>query len=285
MQTNKRYTIVISSDHNGIVQKAKVKSQLQALGHIVIDFGPYSEHGKVDYNFFAGLVGKSISAGDADRGILICGTGVGMSIVANRYKSVRAVLAHNEMTAEKSREHNDANVLCLGSWISSEVELLKLTTLWLSNEWAEGRHSKRVHMIDTNNGLTLTNGVFDLLHRGHIDLLKFAKAQGERLVVALDSDNLVRKTKGSGRPINNEEDRKSLLEALEFIDEVLIFDCPKELQELYSQIKPATIVKGAEWTAEEVRERDGIPDFIEVKVFPVVGEFSTTSAISRIKES
>ena len=72
---------------------------------------------------------------EADRGILICGTGVGMSIVANRFSGVRAVLAHNELTAVKSREHNDSNVLCLGSWLSSQLEMRDMSKMWLDEAW------------------------------------------------------------------------------------------------------------------------------------------------------
>ena len=120
-------SIVISSDHNGIKLKEEIKKLLKTKNFSIIDFGPYEEHGKVDYNFFANLLSKSISNNDAEKGILICGTGVGMSIVANREKGVRAVLAHNLMTASKSRDHNDSNVLCLGSWISNEAEAKEIT--------------------------------------------------------------------------------------------------------------------------------------------------------------
>ena len=157
--------IIISSDHNGIVLKDFLKVFLKSQGYTVVDFGPYEKHGKVDYNFFADLVSKSISNKEVEKGILVCGTGVGMSIVANRNKGVRAVLAHNLTTASKSRDHNDSNVLCLGSWISTEAEAVDIVKLWLYQEWGEGRHGKRVHMIDNqNSGVVLTNGVFDILH-------------------------------------------------------------------------------------------------------------------------
>ena len=101
----------------------------------------------------------------------------------------------------------------------------------------------------------LTNGVFDVLHKGHIELLKFAKSQGKKLVVAIDSDARVRSIKGDSRPINLEEDRKRLLEAIEFVDEVLIFNSESDLKQLYEEITPSCLVKGGEWTADEVRER------------------------------
>lgn len=277
--------IAISSDHNGIEYKNLIKQFLKERGYIVVDFGPYEEHGSVDYNFFSGLVAKSIMSSELDKGILICGTGVGMSMVANRFPDVRAVLAHNLMTAAKSREHNDSNILCLGSWVSSIDEAKQLTSVWLEEKWGEGRHSIRVNMIDAHNdgGVVLTNGVFDILHKGHIGLLKFARAQGSKLVVAIDCDELVRMRKGDDRPINSSEDRKSLLESLSFVDEVIVFHSLSELESLYENIRPTVLVKGAEWTVDEVRTRDQIPASIQIKVFPMAAGLSTTNAIKKIR--
>lgn len=276
--------VLVSSDHNGIELKKLVKQKMVATGYQIVDFGPYAEDGSVDYNIYAANLARSISHGDAEKGVLICGTGVGVNIVANRFKGVRSVLAHNQITAQKSRDHNDANVLCLGAWVNSEQQNLALLDSWLTNEWGDLRHSKRVNMIDRNqSGIVLTNGVFDVVHRGHIELLKFAKAQGEKLVVAIDSDERVTATKGPSRPINYEDDRRSLLEALDCVDEVVIFDTTEQLQELYGTVAPDVVVKGSEWTSTELRKRDRIPDEIVVKVFPIVGDFSTTSSISKIQ--
>ncbi|MDA9930220.1 RpiB/LacA/LacB family sugar-phosphate isomerase [Alphaproteobacteria bacterium] len=107
--------VLLASDHNGVEQKEAVKAYLETLGCIAIDLGPFTAESSVDYNTHAEMLAQPISSGDVPRGILICGTGVGMSIVANRFSHVRAVLAHNYMAAEKSREHNDSNVLCLGA--------------------------------------------------------------------------------------------------------------------------------------------------------------------------
>ena len=131
----------------------------------------------------------------------------------------------------------------------------------------------------------MANGVFDVLHRGHLELLKFAKAQGKRLVVAIDNDHLVHQRKGPSRPINNSKDRKALLETLYMVDEVIIFDTAEELQSLYYKVCPDVVVKGSEWTVDEVRSRDGIPERIDIKVFPLFENLSTTKAIERIKES
>jgi len=277
-------TIIISSDHNGVENKQQLKTYLKGEGYRVIDIGPYTSDVSVDYVDYAAQLATIVGSKEADRGILICGTGVGMSIVANRFAGVRAVLAHNDLTAVKSREHNDSNVLCLGTWLSSQIEMREMSTMWLNEAWGEGRHIKRVTKIDTNTGIVLTNGVFDILHKGHIELLKFAKAQGNKLIVAIDSDRRVKELKGDSRPINNEEDRRKVLETNRYVDEVVIFDSTEELQGFYQTLSPDVIVKGSEWTAAEVRERDVIPEDIQIKVYPLVGNYSTTNTMHKIRE-
>lgn len=277
-------TIIISSDHNGVENKQQLKTYLKGEGYRVIDIGPYNSDVSVDYVDYAAQLSTIVGNREADRGILICGTGVGMSIVANRFAGVRAVLAHNELTAVKSREHNDSNVLCLGTWLSSQVEMREMSKMWLDEAWGEGRHVKRVEKIDSHTGIVLANGVFDILHKGHIELLKFAKSQGTKLIVAIDSDRRVKELKGNDRPINNQEDRRKVLETNRYVDEVVIFDSIEELQGFYGTILPDVIVKGSEWTADEVRERDGIPEDIQVKVYPLVGNYSTTNTMHKIRE-
>lgn len=277
-------TIIIASDHNGVENKQQLKTYLKGEGYQVIDIGPYSSDNSVDYVDYASQLSTIVGNGESDRGILICGTGVGMSIVANRFPGVRAVLAHNELTAVKSREHNNSNVLCLGSWLSSQIEMRDMAKMWLDESWGEGRHVKRVEKIDKHSGIVLANGVFDILHKGHIELLKFSKSQGTKLIVAIDSDRRVKQLKGENRPVNNEEDRKKVLEANRYVDEVLIFDSTEELQGLYVNLSPDVVVKGSEWTADEVRVRDKIPENIQVKVYPLVGEYSTTNTMKKIME-
>ena len=277
-------TIVISSDHNGVEDKEQLKTYLKGEGYRVIDIGPYTPEVSVDYVDYAAQLSTIVSNKEADRGILLCGTGVGMSIVANRYPGVRAVLAHNELTAVKSREHNDSNVLCLGSWLSSQIEMREMSKMWLDEAWGEGRHIKRVTKIDANTGIVLTNGVFDILHKGHIELLKFSKMQGTKLIVAIDSDRRVKELKGNDRPINNQEDRRRILETNRYVDEVVIFDSVKELQGFYDTLSPNVIVKGSEWTADEVRERDNIPENVQIKVYPLVGDYSTTNTMHKIRD-
>jgi rfaE bifunctional protein nucleotidyltransferase chain/domain len=277
-------TIVISSDHNGVEDKEQLKTYLKGEGYRVIDIGPYTPEVSVDYVDYAAQLSTIVSNKEADRGILLCGTGVGMSIVANRYPGVRAVLAHNELTAVKSREHNDSNVLCLGSWLSSQIEMREMSKMWLDEAWGEGRHIKRVTKIDANTGIVLTNGVFDILHKGHIELLKFSKMQGTKLIVAIDSDRRVKELKGNDRPINNQEDRRRILETNRYVDEVVIFDSAEELQGFYDTLSPNVIVKGSEWTADEVRERDNIPENVQIKVYPLVGDYSTTNTMHKIRD-
>lgn len=276
--------IAIASDHNGIALKQSIKTFLVNKSHRVIDLGPYLNEA-VNYTDYADQLGHIVSGAEVDRGVLICGTGVGMSIVANRHKNVRAVLAHNMMTATKSREHNNANVLCLGSWVNNEEDNLSILDAWLNQSWGEGRHVKRVDVIDPKDtGIVLTNGVFDIMHKGHLELLKFAKKQGTKLVVAIDSDARVKLLKGSSRPINNEIDRKSLLESNIYVDEVIIFDSQEELINLYSSVRPSVVVKGSEWTVNQVREQDHIPDNIQIKLYPLFKDYSTTSTIKNIKD-
>ena len=277
-------TIVISSDHNGVEDKEQLKTYLKGEGYRVIDIGPYTPEVSVDYVDYAAQLSTIVSNKEADRGILLCGTGVGMSIVANRYPGVRAVLAHNELTAVKSREHNDSNVLCLGSWLSSQIEMREMSKMWLDEAWGEGRHIKRVTKIDGKTGIVLTNGVFDILHKGHIELLKFSKMQGTKLIVAIDSDRRVKELKGNDRPINNQEDRRRILETNRYVDEVVIFDSVEELQGFYDTLSPNVIVKGSEWTADEVRERDNIPENVQIKVYPLVGDYSTTNTMHKIRD-
>lgn len=279
-------SMAIASDHNGVQLKEKVKKFLKEEGILVVDLGPYDPNNKVDYVDYANQLGKIVSNNDVDSGILICGTGVGMSIAANRNNNVRAALVHNHFTAPKCREHNDANVLCLGSWITDETETIKIVSTWIGTDFGQGRHVKRVEKLDTSakvNKIIFTNGVFDILHSGHIELLRFAKSLGDKLIVAINSDSSVKKIKGENRPINCEKDRKSVLESISFIDEVFVFEESNTI-EILDKIKPNIIVKGGEWTKDQVRQRDKIPDQIDIKIFPLVKNYSTTETINKIKE-
>ena len=276
-------TILLAADHNGVYLKQKIYNLLKTEGYCPVDLGPYTPDKSVDYVDYASQLSQIISAGSVTKGILICGTGVGMSIVANKFSGIRAALVHSTYVAPKSREHNDSNVLCLGAWVSDDATNLEITKLWLNEEFGEGRHVKRIEKIPkTKKGkLVFTNGVFDLLHTGHIDLLKFSKSLGDYLVVAINTDSAVKQLKGPNRPINAEEDRKRVIEAIREVDEVVLFD--GSLEKIREQINPDVVVKGGEWTAKEVRVRDSIPDHVDVKIFPLVKDYSTTNILEKIK--
>ncbi len=135
--------IAIASDHGGFDLKQQIKELLVESGYEVSDFGCYSRE-SVDYPAYADILCKSIIAGDSVRGILICGSGIGMSIAANRYRRIRAALCHDEYTARMSREHNDANVLCLGERVTGGGVAKEIVKCWLTAEFAGGRHQKRI---------------------------------------------------------------------------------------------------------------------------------------------
>lgn len=138
--------VSIGSDHRGIHVKAKLILLLKELGHNVDDVGT-NDDASVDYPDYAKAVADQVSAGESERGILICGTGIGMSIAANKVSGVRAANCHDENTAELSRRHNDANVLCLSSGLDDEQRLPHLVKIWLDTEFEGGRHARRVEKI------------------------------------------------------------------------------------------------------------------------------------------
>ena len=276
--------IILASDHNGVGLKSHLYNFLKENGYLPIDLGPFDER-KVDYTDYALQLGKIINNKDIPRGVLICGTGVGMSIAANRFENVRAALIHNLESASKSREHNNANILCLGAWITAPKTAEEILDSWLNTSFGEGRHVRRIEKISEHKPQTVvfTNGIFDVLHTGHIELLQWAKSLGDKLIVAINSDRATKVLKGSGRPVNNENDRKKVIESLGAVDEVIIFNDTETIG-IINQIKPDIVVKGGEWTVEEVRTRDKIPDNIEIKIFPLVKDYSTTETLKKIKQ-
>tara|TARA_R110002012_G_scaffold12201_4_gene54521 strand:- start:668 stop:1522 length:855 start_codon:yes stop_codon:yes gene_type:complete len=279
--------ILLASDHNGVQLKSFVYNFLKEEGYTPIDLGPYN-NGTVDYVDNAIQLGSIIDKGDVKRGILICGTGVGMSIAANRFKNVRAALIHNIDSASKCREHNNANVLCLGSWITTEAATETILNLWLQTKFGEGRHVKRIEKISDHKPETVvfTNGIFDLLHKGHLEVLDFAKSLGDKLVVGINSDKATKILKGPDRPVNNEKDRKKILSSLSVVDEVVIFNSVSTYS-IIDDINPDIVVKGGEFTAEEIRKRDNIPDHIQIKVAPLLDKvnYSTTKVIERVRKN
>ena len=138
--------IAIASDHAGYEQKAALVPFLQSLGHEVIDLGPDNAE-RVDYPDYAVAVGKAVAAGEADKGVLVCGTGIGMAIAANKVDGIRAANIVSPAFAALCREHNDANVITLSGRfvdLSANKEILKA---FLSTEFGGGRHAGRVEKI------------------------------------------------------------------------------------------------------------------------------------------
>ncbi len=138
--------IAIASDHRGRSAKSQTANQLRELGHEMTDFGPADDE-SVDYPDFASEVAQKVSAGEFDRGILICGTGIGMCITANKFPGIRGVNCHDELTAEMSRRHNDANILCLSGDLLSDQLVARIVDVWLKTEFEGGRHARRVDKI------------------------------------------------------------------------------------------------------------------------------------------
>jgi len=141
-------TIVIGSDHAGYDLKEAIKTYLNQKGtYSIHDVGAFSKD-SVDYPLIGHELAKGISEGKFAKGILICGSGIGMSIVANRHKKVRAALCHNLYTVRLSREHNDANVLIMGGRVLGIGLALDMVELFLSTDFEGGRHGRRVGEID-----------------------------------------------------------------------------------------------------------------------------------------
>jgi ribose 5-phosphate isomerase B len=138
--------IAVGSDHRGFDVKRRVVTLLQQLGHDIVDVGATSKD-SVDYPDFAFLVAKAVSEGQADRGILVCGSGIGMCIAANKVKGVRAAPCHDNITAEMSRRHNDANVLCLSADLLGGELIDRMIRIWLETPFEGGRHARRVEKI------------------------------------------------------------------------------------------------------------------------------------------
>lgn len=138
--------IAVGSDHRGFTIRTKIIELLVKLGQEVVDVGSHHD-GSVDYPDIAAAVARQVSAGEVDRGILVCGTGLGMSIVANKFPGVRAAPCHDDLTAEMSRRHNDLNVLCLSGDILGERLVDRLVEIWLRTEFEGGRHARRVQKI------------------------------------------------------------------------------------------------------------------------------------------
>ena len=140
-------TIVIASDHGALELKDAIKIHLASRSIDCIDLGAHNSD-SVDYPDYADKVANAILDGTADKGILCCGTGIGISIRANRYKGIRAALIYNDFTAEMSKAHNNANVICLGGRTTPPELALTLIDIWLDTEFEGGRHQNRLNKLD-----------------------------------------------------------------------------------------------------------------------------------------
>lgn len=138
--------IAVGSDHRGFATKTRLMSLLAEFGHKGLDCGTDSAE-SVDYPDFAAKVARAVSTREAERGLLICGTGIGMCITANKFPGVRACTCHDEMTARLSRQHNDTNVLCLSADLLSERVMNRLVEIWLTTDFESGRHARRLEKI------------------------------------------------------------------------------------------------------------------------------------------
>ncbi|MEK6775406.1 MAG: ribose 5-phosphate isomerase B [bacterium] len=142
--------IAIGADHGGFDLKKTIVGILKALGHDVTDFGCHGTE-SVDYPDFAEKVAIGVSEGIFERGILICGTGIGMSMAANRFPNVRCALCHNLYTARLSREHNDANILAMGGRVIGAGIAAEMVKVFLETAFEGGRHTRRLDKINAFN--------------------------------------------------------------------------------------------------------------------------------------
>jgi len=138
--------VAVACDHRGFEPKRRLLPLLKKLGHKVQDFGCDST-ASCDYPDFAVPVSRAVARGEFDVGILLDGTGIGMSVAANKVKGVRAALVHDEVTARTAREKNHCNVLCLGTDLLSEDQIRQIVEIFLNTPWTDGRHTSRVKKV------------------------------------------------------------------------------------------------------------------------------------------
>lgn len=140
-------SIIIGSDHAGFELKEKIRVHLISSGYTVEDAGPFDDT-SVNYVTYAGEVATAVSRGRVSKGILLCGSGIGMSMAANRFKGVRAALCSDLLSARLSRQHNDANILAMGGRLIGDVLAIELVKTFLETEFEGGRHLERIQSMD-----------------------------------------------------------------------------------------------------------------------------------------
>ncbi len=139
--------IAVGSDHAGFALKATLAEHMEGAGHQVIDLGTDSSEVSVDYPDYGLAVGRAVAEGRADRGICVCGTGIGIGIAANKVTGIRAALVHDVTTASLARRHNDANVICLGGRTTGALEAIDAVDTFFSTAFEGGRHQRRLDEI------------------------------------------------------------------------------------------------------------------------------------------
>lgn len=138
--------IALGADHRGFIAKSHIKPVLEELGHTVVDFGTDSTK-SMDYPDPAAAAARAVKSGQCDFGILFCGTGIGMSVTANKIHGIRAALCHDELTAEMARRHNNANVLCLPADLVGDALMRRIVEVYLKTPFEGGRHEARISKI------------------------------------------------------------------------------------------------------------------------------------------
>lgn len=138
--------IAVGCDHGGFILKAAVVEKLRELGCEVVDFGTDTD-ASVDYPLFADKVAKAVASGECERGVLLCGTGIGISIAANKTKGIRAAVVDNMFCAQACKEHNNANILAMGGRVITPQQAVELLEMWFRTEYAGGRHQRRLDEI------------------------------------------------------------------------------------------------------------------------------------------
>lgn len=139
--------IIIGCDHGGLNLKNKVVEHLKEIGYEVEDVGTYTTE-SVDYPIYAKKVAHAVADGKYEKGIIICGTGIGVSIVANKVKGIRASLCGDTFSAKATRQHNNSNILCMGERVIGAGLALDIVDIWLTTEYEGGRHQKRIDMME-----------------------------------------------------------------------------------------------------------------------------------------
>ena len=143
--------LAIACDHGAFELKEKVKAHLLAQGYEVVDFGTHSAE-SCDYPDFAGPAAKAVASGECEKGIVLCMTGIGVSITANKVKGIRCALLHDLFSAKLTRQHNDTNMMALGAAITGEKLALEIVDTWLTTEFEGGRHQRRIDKMMAYEG-------------------------------------------------------------------------------------------------------------------------------------